>query len=80
MSRRDRKPGRAQAQVHTLSYGPLPEHEVDVRLPTNGDVSSPPESPESPESSSPVPLVVVVHGGFWKREWEIGRASCRERV
>ena len=70
MSRRDRKPVRAQAQVHTLSYGPLPEHEVDVRLPTNGDGSS-----SSPESSSPVPLVVVVHGGFWKREWDRSHAA-----
>jgi acetyl esterase/lipase len=39
----------------TLSYGPLPEHVVDVRLPPSGP---------------PAPLVVVVHGGFWKRQYD----------
>ena len=39
----------------TLSYGPLPEHVVDVRLPA---------------ASTPAPLVVVVHGGFWKRAYD----------
>jgi acetyl esterase/lipase len=42
----------------TLAYGPLPEHLVDVRLPTSGD------------GAEPAPLVVVVHGGFWKAEWD----------
>lgn len=41
--------------LRTLSYGPLPEHLVDVRVPA-GD--------------GPAPLVVVVHGGFWKGEWD----------
>ncbi len=40
----------------TLSYGPLPEHLVDVRLPAG--------------TGQPAPLVVVVHGGFWKAEWD----------
>jgi len=39
----------------TLSYGPLPEHVVDVRLPAGAGAA---------------PLVVVVHGGFWKAEWD----------
>jgi acetyl esterase/lipase len=38
----------------TLSYGPLPEHLVDLRLPA--------------ATGRPAPLVVVVHGGFWKAE------------
>jgi acetyl esterase/lipase len=42
----------------TLSYGPLPEHVVDVRLPAGGAVLG------------PAALVVVVHGGFWKAEWD----------
>jgi acetyl esterase/lipase len=41
--------------VITLSYGPLPEHVVDVRLPATDGTA---------------PLVVVVHGGFWKAEWD----------
>ena len=49
LSRKARRPDR------TLSYGPLPEHVVDVRLPPGDD---------------PAPLVVVVHGGFWGAEWD----------
>ena len=45
----------------TLSYGPLPEHVVDVRLPADG--------------SGPAALVVVVHGGFWKAEWDRAHAG-----
>ena len=44
----------------TLSYGPLPEHVVDVRLPA---------------SPGPAPLVVVVHGGFWKSEYDRAHAG-----
>jgi acetyl esterase/lipase len=39
----------------TLRYGPDPEHLVDVRLPS---------------VDGPRPVVVVVHGGFWKSEWD----------
>jgi acetyl esterase/lipase len=39
----------------TLSYGPLPEHVVDLRLPAGDE---------------PAPLVMVVHGGFWGAEWD----------
>lgn len=39
----------------TLSYGPLPEQVVDVRLPSGG---------------SAAPLVVVVHGGFWAERFD----------
>ena len=42
----------------TLPYGPLPEHVVDLRLPVVGDMRG------------PAALVVVVHGGFWKAEWD----------
>jgi acetyl esterase/lipase len=45
----------------TLSYGPLPEHVVDVRLPA--------------ATGRPAPLVVVVHGGFWKAEWDREHAA-----
>jgi acetyl esterase/lipase len=38
-----------------LAYGPRPEHVVDVRLPA---------------SPAPAPLVVVVHGGFWKAAYD----------
>ena len=45
----------------TLSYGPLPEQVVDVRLPA--------------ATGRPAPLVVVVHGGFWKAEWDRAHAG-----
>ena len=40
-----------------VRYGPLPEHVADVRWPT--DVPA-----------EPAPLVVVVHGGFWRAEFD----------
>ncbi len=44
----------------SLTYGPLPEHVVDVRLPS---------------LSEPAPLVVVVHGGFWKKAYDRAHAG-----
>ena len=44
----------------TLAYGPLAEQVADVRLPP-GDTSA--------------GLVVVVHGGFWRAEWDRSHAS-----
>jgi acetyl esterase/lipase len=44
----------------TLSYGPDPEQLVDVRLPA---------------ADGPRPIVVVVHGGFWKAEWDRAHAA-----
>src|SRR5947208_16463915 len=38
----------------TLSYGPLPDHIVDVRLPPR----------------LPAPIVVVIHGGFWRAAYD----------
>ncbi|MFB9830933.1 alpha/beta hydrolase family protein [Actinoallomurus acaciae] len=38
----------------TLSYGPHPDHVIDVRLP----------------SRSEAPLVVVLHGGFWRSAYD----------
>ena len=45
----------------TLSYGPLPEQVADVRLPA--------------ATGRPAPLVVVVHGGFWRDEWDRAHAG-----
>lgn len=50
----------ARAPDLTLRYGPLREHLVDVRLPSG---------------PAPVPLVVVVHGGFWAPEWDRAHAG-----
>lgn len=47
----------------TLSYGPLPEHLIDVRLPVNAT------------PAGPRPLVVVVHGGFWMAEFDRAHAG-----
>jgi acetyl esterase/lipase len=41
----------------TLTYGPLPDHLIDVRLP---------RSRSGPEA----PLVVVLHGGFWRSAYD----------
>jgi acetyl esterase/lipase len=45
-----------------LPYGPLPEHVVDVRL---------------PQAPGPRPLVVVVHGGFWKTQYDRSHAGAQ---
>ena len=45
-----------------LAYGPLPDHVVDIRLPTGPHAD--------PAVSGPRPLIVIVHGGFWKAEWD----------
>ena len=47
--------------VTTLSYGPLPEQVADLRLPA--------------ATGRPAPLVVVVHGGFWRDEWDRAHAG-----
>ena len=39
-----------------LSYGPGPEHVADVRLP--------------PAGARPAPLVVFLHGGFWRAAFD----------
>ena len=38
----------------TLPYGPLPEHVIDLYLPRQ----------------VPAPLIVFVHGGFWRPVWD----------
>lgn len=38
----------------TLAYGPHPDHVIDVRLP----------------ESRPSPLVVMIHGGFWRAAYD----------
>jgi acetyl esterase/lipase len=52
-------PRSATAPDLTLRYGDLPDQVADVRL---------------PPGNGPRPLVVVVHGGFWKAEF--GRAHA----
>lgn len=42
-----------------LRYGDLPEHVADVRLPR-----------PSGAGAEPAPLVLVVHGGFWRAEYD----------
>jgi len=46
----------------SLAYGPEPDQLVDIRLPGTMD---------------PAPLVVVVHGGFWKTEWDRAHAAAQ---
>ncbi|WP_166351757.1 alpha/beta hydrolase [Phytoactinopolyspora limicola] len=48
----------APAPDLTVRYGPLPDHVADVRLP----------APTDPHS--PAPLVVVIHGGFWRHRYD----------
>lgn len=39
-----------------LRYGPEPEHVADLRIP--------------PESTTPAPLILLLHGGFWRAEYD----------
>jgi acetyl esterase/lipase len=43
----------------TVSYGPLPEHVIDLRLPRG-----------RPATALPAPLIVLVHGGFWRPSYD----------
>lgn len=44
-----------------IAYGPLPDQVADVWLPRG-------------TTGGPVPLVIVVHGGFWRVEYDRGHA------
>ena len=50
---------------HVLRYGRHPDHVADLRLPAPG-----------PE---PVPLVVVVHGGFWRAALDRAHAGAQSQ-
>jgi acetyl esterase/lipase len=47
----------------TIRYGPGPDNIADVRLPSGG-------GPSGPLSGSGRPLVVVLHGGFWRAAFD----------
>ena len=47
----------APAPDTTVRYGPAPEQIADLRRP-------------APSSGPPRPLVVVIHGGFWRAEYD----------
>lgn len=58
----------------TVRYGSHPDQLADVWLPPAAS-SEPAAASEPPPSSDPaasqaVPLVVFVHGGFWRAEWD----------
>jgi acetyl esterase/lipase len=52
----------APAPDTTLRYGEGPEHLADLRLP-------------APVGGPPRPLVVVIHGGFWRAEYDRAHTS-----
>jgi acetyl esterase/lipase len=45
----------APAPDFTVAYGPEPDHIIDVRL---------------PPTAGPAPLVIFLHGGFWRHEYD----------
>jgi acetyl esterase/lipase len=47
----------------TLRYGPLPDQVADLRWPRGG-------SDRSAPASEPAPLIVVIHGGFWRAAYD----------
>jgi acetyl esterase/lipase len=58
---------RAEPPARTTSYGPDPAQVYDVRLP----------GPSAPRRSL---SVVVVHGGFWRPEYDRGHASMQAQA
>jgi acetyl esterase/lipase len=49
----------ARPPDRTVSYGPRPEHVIDLRFPRG-----------NPAVSFPAALVVLVHGGFWRPAYD----------
>jgi acetyl esterase/lipase len=58
----------------TVTYGPLPEHVIDLRLPaqTPGpkQATDPTPAPEPPLAPGPLPLIVLFHGGYWRPRYD----------
>lgn len=48
-----------------IAYGPVPQQFGDLRLPTN-------------DSGQPWPVVIVIHGGYWRARYDLGYfgAAC----
>ncbi|MFD0820177.1 alpha/beta hydrolase, partial [Micromonospora zhanjiangensis] len=53
----------APAPDATLRYGDHPDQVVDLRLPAG------------PAGGAPLPPVVVIHGGFWRSEYDRGHTG-----
>jgi acetyl esterase/lipase len=61
-----------------LSYGPRPEHVADVRLPplpagapsAGAPSAGAPSAGAGPGGARPAPLVVFLHGGFWRMAFD----------
>jgi acetyl esterase/lipase len=51
-----------------LRYGPGREHLADLRLPAPGGITAPDKGPGAP-------LVVLLHGGFWRAAFDRAHAS-----
>jgi acetyl esterase/lipase len=51
-----------------ITYGPGPEHVADVRLPRQPDAA--PGGSVLPAAPRPAPLVLFIHGGFWRAAFD----------
>jgi dipeptidyl aminopeptidase/acylaminoacyl peptidase len=51
-----------------LSYGPGPNHAADLRLPVTG-------SGHGPDPQAAAPLVILLHGGFWRAAYDRAHAG-----
>lgn len=52
----------------TMRYGPEPDQLIDFRLPAQRRAAAGPA--DRGEAATPGPLVVVIHGGFWRAEYD----------
>jgi acetyl esterase/lipase len=53
-----------------ISYGPGPDHVADVRLPHPSAGPRPVDGPRPADRPRPAPLVVFLHGGFWRVSYD----------
>ncbi|PYX49886.1 MAG: hypothetical protein DMG79_07485 [Acidobacteria bacterium] len=51
-----------------LAYGSDPNQFLDLRLPSK-------DAPSKEKSKPPAPLIINIHGGFWRAKYNLDHAS-----
>jgi acetyl esterase/lipase len=56
----------------TVTYGPLPEHVIDLRLPAQApaQAQAQAQAPAQAQAQALAPLIVLFHGGYWRPKFD----------